>query len=345
MRAFALVCLGMSILIPGARAETRGKAVSPASVSNIQTGSTNLTVSPAAVSAYAVLANSGDHAQRSFAVQLERRVSDVDLKRIADEIRSTDTENSAATVVMFYLPGMKIGHGVWAHAYYPASPETAGHKAEAEPKVTIVGLTITEELRLTMEARRDSRNLIGAWLTATPAPVGKLTLYREKGRLFAEWGLRDGARFAEEVTETALPDSTGWRYDRRDARSGNHMRMTPDGDLELRDRDDVATSTQAIKRLPGDFNVAVAKSNESKIAEAKGQASTNKNPVSTVKRSVVVTTVGSATTTDGAMGGRQLNASQLNASPLNASGEKQPKAKIAQPMDQPAKSSANVMFR
>jgi hypothetical protein len=210
MRAFALVCLGMSILIPGARAETRGKAVAPARASNIQTSSTNHTVTPAvAPSAYAVLANSGDHTQRSFAVQLERRVSDADLKHLADEIRSTDAESSAATVIMFYLPGMKIGHGVWAHTYYPPSSGTADQKAATEPKVTIVGLTIAEEERLIQDARRDSRNLIGAWLTATPAPVGKLTLYREKGRLFAEWGLRDGARFSEEVTETALPDNSG----------------------------------------------------------------------------------------------------------------------------------------
>jgi hypothetical protein len=182
---------------------------------------------------YAIIANGGDRSKRSFAVQLQRRVSEADLKRIAGDIRNTDLGiQDASTVVMFYLPGMKLGHGVWAHAFF-AKTEAEVARAAQEPKVTIVGLSMAEEERLVLAARADGRNLVGAWLTAVP--VGKVTLYRDKGRMFAEWGLRDGSRFTEEVVETALAEG-GWRYDGRDGGTGEHLRMTPDGDLELRDR-------------------------------------------------------------------------------------------------------------
>jgi hypothetical protein len=328
MRALAFVCLGISILIPEASAQS--KAAAPANAAQILTGSTDSNLKPATSSQlFTVLAETGDQTKRSFAVQLERRVTESELKRIAGDIRVASQHASAAAVVMFYLPGMKIGHGVWAHTYFPAAHEPT------EPKATIVGLTIAEEERLIQQARRDSRNLIGAWLTAAPAPVGKLTLYREKNRLFAEWGLRDGARFSEEVVETALPEG-GWRYDRRDGGAGDHMRMMGDGELELRDRNDVATSTQAIRRQPGDFKTAVARTNEMKAAESKGltDKADSKKPVGTAKVAGAVTMIGSATTTAGSLSAA-------------GSADKQPKAKIAQPIDQPVESNtlANVMFR
>jgi hypothetical protein len=219
MRALALACLGMTISIPDAGAETRSGPAASAVASTIRTGSTNVAAPPRTAISYHVLASSGDISKRSFAVQLERRVAHADLQQIAAEIRNADAERAATSVIMFYLPGMKVGHGVWAHAYFQSSGEPPDTAPNA--KITIVGLTVADEERLTMDARRDPRNLIGSWLTATPAPAGKLTLYREKGRLFAEWGLRDGSRFAEEVVETALPEGS-WRYDRRDGGAADH---------------------------------------------------------------------------------------------------------------------------
>jgi hypothetical protein len=339
MRAIALVCLGMTILVSEASAETRTKPAQPiaAATSAIRTGSTNLNLAPSGTP-YAIIANSGDRAKRSFAVQLERRVTETDLKRIATDIRLTDLGiKDASAVVMFYLPGMKLGHGVWAHAFFPAT-DAPEQKATQEPKVTIVGLSIAEEERLVLTARQDSRNIVGAWLTAAPAPVGKLTLYREKGRLFSEWGLRDGARFSEEVVETALPEG-GWRYDRRDGGAGDHMRMTPEGDLQLRDRHDVVTGTQTIRRQPGDFNLAIANTNQSKSADIKLNQtkitaekslldrSESKKPVTSVGKGNVITTIGSVTTT--------------------ASGtDNTVKTKTASPTEQPDPDSlANVTFR
>ena len=275
MRALALVCLGITILAPQVNAETRTKAAS-ASPSTIRTGSTNtasahrsIVALPANTAATATLiAASGDATKRSFAVQLDRRETESNLLRIATEIRDDDAQPAASAVVMFYLPGMKVGHGVWAHAFFPKSNETNGAAAAADARLTIVGLTMADEERLTLDVRRDPRNLVGAWLTTAPAPVGKLSLFRDKGRLFAEWSIRDGRRFAEEVVETALPGGD-WRYDRRVGGAGDHMLMTANGDLELRDRDDVATSTEVIKREPGDFNLAVAQSNQARVNLAK----------------------------------------------------------------------------
>jgi hypothetical protein len=330
MRALALVCLGMTLLTPGAGAETRGKPAST-TTSAIQTSSTNLDARPAA---YHVVATAGDRAKRSFAVQLERRLTDGELKRLATEIRNSDT--AASAVVMFYLPGMKIGHGVWAHAFFPASEDTIGHSNPPDPRITIVGLSIADEERLVLEARRDNRNLIGAWLTAAPAPVGMLTLYREKGRLFGEYGLRDGRRFAEEIVETALPDGN-WRYDRRDGGVGEHLLVSANGELELRDRDNVATRMQAIKREAGDFNLAVARANQAKLAAIKLPEKTDTKPTkSASNKETVFVTVGSATTTAGP-------ATFSKAAPV----DKAAKTKTALPVDTSAETNklADVIFR
>jgi hypothetical protein len=334
MRALALVCLGITILTPEAGAETRAQSTISAQPSAIRTGSTNAVLAPVNSIPYTIIANSGDKAKRSFAVQLERRVNEHDLKRIATDIRFSDIGIAdASTIVMFYLPGMKLGHGVWAHAFFPGT-DTVDQRATQEPKVTIVGLSITEEERLVLAARADSRTLVGAWLTAAPAPVGKLTLYRDKGRMFSEWGLRDGTSFSEEVVETALPDGS-WRYDRRDGGTGDHMRMTPEGDLELRDRQDVITSTQTIKRQPGDFNLAVAKSNQTRGTELKlGEGKTapdkgdSKKLSSLGGKGTIMSTTGSATTTAGTT-------------------DKTAKTKTALPVDQTndPDALANVMFR
>ena len=303
MRALALACFGMTILIPGAGAETRDKPATSATASTIRTGSTNVALTPRAAVSYAVLAAAGDDLKRSFAVQLERRVTDADLKLIAAEIRHADAATAATAVIMFYLPGMKIGHGVWAHAYFAAARGTPDAHDASDGKVTIVGLTVAEAERLIQDARRDSRNLIGAWLTATPAPVGKLTLYREKGRLFAEWGLRDGRRFAEEFVETALPEGS-WRYDRRVGGAADHMHVTATGELELRDRDNSTTTTELIKREPGDFNLAIAYSNQVKLSEGKGGSKVDARKLADVNKfsdTASVVTVGSGTTTAGSL--------------------------------------------
>jgi hypothetical protein len=249
---------------------------------------------PGTPPSYEVLAESGSSDKRVFAVQLERRVSELALRRFASEIRGSETIKAETAVMMFYLPGMKVGHGVWAHVYYtPGQPD---------PKVTIVGLTTAEEERLVGDVRRDARSLIGAWLTASPAPLGKLTLYRERGRLFAEWGLRDGARFNEEVVETALAGG-GWRYDRRDSGAGDHMLLTVSGALELRDRDDVPTPTQAVIRnavdLRGGEQRADAKGNDVKPPEFKAgeiKASDAKS-AKLHAPGATITPIGSATTT------------------------------------------------
>jgi hypothetical protein len=252
---------------------------------------------PGASAAYEVVADSGTNDKRIFAVQLERRVAEPELKRIAGEIRDSEAKSAITAIMMFYLPGMRVGHGVWAHVYY--SPD---------PKVTIVGLTTAEEERLIGDVRRDNRSLIGAWLTASPAPVGKLTLYRERGRLFAEWALRDGARFTEEVLESTLPGG-GWRYDRRDGGAGDHMLLTTAGTLELRDRDDVSTLTQAVIRNAVDLRVseqrAEAKGNDFKPGDIKpgdGRSDARSAKLTPGSKSadsgaVTITNVGSGTTT------------------------------------------------
>lgn len=159
--------------------------------------------------------------RRYVAVVLPGRVIETELTQIADQVRGKEKLPFERTLVSFYLPGMKIGHGAWATAAY--NPNL---------KLSIIGLRIDEEQSALAEAAADKRNVLGSWLTQSPAAPGRLTIYREQGRVFAEWRLRNGKRVLEEQVESRA--QRGRRYD---AATGGteHYIVTWSGDLELRD--------------------------------------------------------------------------------------------------------------
>ena len=79
----------------------------------------------------------------------------------------------------------------------------------------------------------DRRDVIGAWLTSTPATPGRLTIFREGKRLYAEWRLRSGVTTKDELSETRV--AAGRRYDIRSSASEDHFMVTG-GELEIRAR-------------------------------------------------------------------------------------------------------------
>lgn len=170
---------------------------------------------------------------RYVAVVVSKRISEADIGPIADAARAREKAPYERTVVNLYLPGMKLGGSAWAVATYQPSL-----------KVTIVGLRLDEEQAALVEAANDKRNLLGMWLTSPPAVPGRLTIYREGAKTFAEWRLRNGSKSVEEVIETR--DGRGRRLTPA-AGSTDYFLLGPHGELELRD----ATSVIAVaERLP-----------------------------------------------------------------------------------------------
>lgn len=192
---------------------------------------------------------------RYVAIAVPRRLAESDLARIADLVRAKEKAPFEKTVVNFYLPGMKVGQGAWATATYAPTL-----------KVAIVGLRLDEEQSAQAEVAADRRDLIGVWLTAPPAAPGRLTLYREGGRVFGEWRLRNGAKSVEALVESR--DPRGRRFGLAAGGADNYL-LGWNGELALRD----GTAVIAVaEKLQGVTDKVPAKT-EPKTPASKASAS------------------------------------------------------------------------
>lgn len=185
---------------------------------------------------YRITADEAGEIHRMVEVRIERRQTEAELKAIAKAIQEREARPFRRTLVNFYLPSMKPGHGAWA---------TATHTKDIT--VRIVGLRVDEEETYTAEARADNRNLVGTWLTSTPAAPGRLTIYRERGKLFAEWRLRNGTKTTDEVVESRA--GNGRRFDNRPT-TAEHYVLVSGGELELRQGDQLVAVAEAIRMTP-----------------------------------------------------------------------------------------------
>ena len=185
-----------------------------------------------------VLPESG---RRYVEVTLPKRIAEAELIRIAGDVRAREKTAYERTVVNFYLPGMQIGQGAWAVATY--NPTF---------KLNIAGLRLDEAQAAAAEAAADTRNLIGAWLTAPPAAPGRLTLYRRGGKIFAERRLRDHSISTAEVIEGR--DTRGRRYSPVEGGTDFFL-LTWSGEMELHDG---ATLIAAAERIPLRAEVAAS---------------------------------------------------------------------------------------
>ena len=177
---------------------------------------------------------STDTSRRFVAVVLGKRIAEADIGRIADLVRAKEKAPYERTLVNFYLPGMKIGQGAWATAAYnPAL------------KVAIVGIRLDEEQSAIADVAADQRSLVGVWLTAPPAAPGRLTIYRDGAKIFAEWRLRNGNKSLEELSESR--DGRGRKLAPL-AGGSEYFYLAGSGELELRDGQTLVATAE---RLPG----------------------------------------------------------------------------------------------
>ncbi len=159
--------------------------------------------------------------RRVVSIEIPRRVSEIELARIANAIKTRDRNSYERTIINFYLPRMMLGAGSWATAVF--SPKL---------DLTINGLRLAEARNFLDQAKKDERDVIGAWLTASPATLGKVTIYRDDDRKFAEWTLRNGFKNVNEVIETHT--WSGRRFDFR-PKTEVYFLINHAGQLELRD--------------------------------------------------------------------------------------------------------------
>ncbi len=219
MQTFALAVLALLSLLAGSlieppAAKAAGKSKAPANktaVAESKPGEFYRIASDEASS----------ETSRRVAVVLTKRLAEADIGRIADIVRAKEKAPFERTIVNFYLPRMKIGEGAWAAAIY--SPAL---------KISIAGLRLDEEQSAIAEAANDPRPRAGVWLTAAPAVSGRLTIFHDGARSFAEWRLRNGDKSVEELIETR--DPKGRRFATKTGGADYYL-ITWNGDLELRD--------------------------------------------------------------------------------------------------------------
>lgn len=192
---------------------------------------------PAAAQApapYRIVADQRGDTSRTVDVRIERRLDESELSVIANAIADRDAKPATRITINFVLPSARQGDAPWASA-----------TLHREVKLKVAGLRLEEERLFRAEAQADRRAVIGSWLTSTPATPGRVTIYREDNRLFAEWRMRSGVTTRDEVRETKV--ATGRRFDLRSGVGDDHFIMIGNGDLEMRAKGTLITVAERIR--------------------------------------------------------------------------------------------------
>lgn len=190
---------------------------------------------PSDVSFSIIAADSIPDIKRSLDIRLNRKVSAETLRAIALELKAQDESAYERTLITYYLPGMTVGAGAWATTHFDPALE-----------VRILGLTAEDEKALAAQLEPASREIIGQWLDESPFIGGRITIFREKEKLYIENAFKDGSRLTKELTEGKSP--RGRRFDKVEgSSSGDHWVILPNGNLEVRDNDGPIATAKKVR--------------------------------------------------------------------------------------------------
>lgn len=171
--------------------------------------------------------------KRSLDVRLSKKVSEEELRAIAVELKSNDSQQYERTFIVYYLPGMTVNAGGWATTHFNPTLD-----------VLILGLTAQEEQALVTERASSDREVIGSWLSEFMG--GRITIYREVGTLYIEMKFNDGSNLKEELQEKSSP--FGRRFDIVMGSSfGDYWIIDREGNLEIRDNAGLISTAKRIQ--------------------------------------------------------------------------------------------------
>ncbi len=161
--------------------------------------------------------------KRSLVVRLSERASKSELRRIALAIKAKDPARYERTFIVYYLPDMLVDAGGWASTHF--NPNL---------KIQIFGLTREEHAALAKRA--SSKEVLGSWMD-TGFSAGLITIERKSGKLVMRKAYKDGSASTKELRNAAsLRPGTRLDY-KKDARYGDHLRISSKGHLEFWDND------------------------------------------------------------------------------------------------------------
>lgn len=173
--------------------------------------------------------------KRDIDVRLSQKISADDLRSIAIKLRNADPNRYERTFIGYYLPGMEIGAGSWATTHFNPNLD-----------VQILGLTTSQEKLLTQHSDDTSRETIGVWLDERLFLESRITIFREKGKLFMEYLHKDGSSGKREIVERDSP--LGRRFERIGGSSaGDHQIIDSSGNLQFRDNEGLIGTAKRIQ--------------------------------------------------------------------------------------------------
>ncbi|MFN0217559.1 MAG: hypothetical protein ACKVP4_01965 [Hyphomicrobium sp.] len=174
--------------------------------------------------AFKIVSEDSRDAGVALSVRLEARLTDAELKSLADGLRlRRPAGKPQVTALNVYLKGMDLDAAPWAEVRF--APDA---------RVTVKGLRRDEEDAYRAQATADLRTIVGVWLTSPPALPGMLLIYRDKERRqYAEWSLRNGQKTVDEVYESI--GGRGRRYDIAGSGGGYYLALW-NGALQLGDK-------------------------------------------------------------------------------------------------------------
>ena len=208
--------------------------------------------------AYTAVSEDISEQRRAVYVRVERRVDESDLLAIAAQVEGKAKKPFARTYVNFILPGMPVNQAAWASVLFAP-----------EPKLMVHGLSRSDEALFYAEHQADRRFLLGSWLTSPPAAPGRLTIYADHGKVFAEWRLRSGQKTVDE-----LRDSTVKATRRFDVPGGGYYVLTRSGDLEIWEKTALIATAERIRVEQGSPLMPVAsRPTPSRVASAQSAPS------------------------------------------------------------------------
>ena len=181
--------------------------------------------------AFNVVSEDLSEQRRSVFVRLERRLDEAELLLMGEAIKARGKRAFARTQVNYFLPGMPLNQGPWANVLF-----------SNDAKVQVQGLRREDEDLFMAEHRSDRRPMLGSWLTSPPAAPGRLTIYSDQGRIFAEWRLRGGQKTVDELQDGIA--KTGRRFD---VIGGGYYVLTRSGELEIWDKTTLVATAERIR--------------------------------------------------------------------------------------------------
>ncbi len=162
--------------------------------------------------------------KRSVDVRLERRITKNQLTALAHEINNLNKKSYKRTFILYYLPGMRVDAGAWASTHF--NPNL---------KVEILGATIEQAQKLTKPiALNNNQELIGNYFNDRGDLSCRISIFKEKGKIFKQDTYNDGSQGTQELKESR--SDRGLRLDEIERNDfGEYYVINSDGNLEFWD--------------------------------------------------------------------------------------------------------------